>query len=122
MSRDEAGLRQGLTDELAARIACGDVDGSGFDEAEQAVLRALPRLVGATTEQAIDTLRPHFDDGAIGQIVHAYGMYRGLHTTMAAIGAEILADDGTPLSERAGFSVVTRDDGTFVARDEIDLP
>ena len=58
----------------------------------------------------------------IGQIVHAYGLYRGLHTSMAILGAEILDAEGHPLSEREGFGVVTRDDGSFAAREEISLP
>jgi hypothetical protein len=41
---------------------------------------------------------------------------------MAVMGAEILDEDGTPLSERKGFGVVTMDDGSFRARDEVDLP
>ncbi|MEE2665180.1 MAG: hypothetical protein VX681_13775 [Myxococcota bacterium] len=75
-----------------------------------------------SAERAIDTLAGHFDAGEIGQIIHAYGMYRGLHTTMAMLGAEILDAEGRPLSAREGFGVVTMDDGTFKARSEIPLP
>ncbi len=124
MSRDEAGLRQGLSDELATRVH--DPEGAAFSEAEQAVLRALPLMKAETAELALDALRGHFDVGGdrgeIGQIVHAYGLYRGLHATMAVLGAEILDAEGRPLSERAGFSVVTTDDGRFVPRDEVKLP
>lgn len=120
MSRDEAGLRQGLTDELAARV--GDPEGAGFTPAELAVLRALPLLGAGTADSAIAMLRDHFDTpddrGEIGQIIHAHGLYRGMHTTMAALGVEILDDEGRPLSERPGFGVVTMDDGRFVARDD----
>ncbi|MDJ0847222.1 MAG: hypothetical protein QNK04_02460 [Myxococcota bacterium] len=124
MSRDEAGLRQGLTDELAARVH--DPEGAGFSEAEHAVLRALPLMRAESADLALEELRGHFDVGGdrgeIGQIVHAYGLYRGLHATMAVLGAEILDDEGRPLSERPGFGVVTTDDGRFVPRDAIDLP
>ena len=124
MSRDEAGLRQGLTDELAARVP--DPEGAGFSAAELAVLRALPQMRAETAELAIAELRSHFDQGAdrgeVGQIIHAYGMYRGLHTTMAVLGAEILDAEGRPLSERVGFGVVTMDDGTFQSRSEVALP
>jgi hypothetical protein len=48
-------------------------------------------------------------------------MYKGLHTTMATIGAEILDAEGNPLSERSGFGVVTMDDGRFLPREEVDL-
>jgi hypothetical protein len=75
-----------------------------------------------TAELAIEALEDHFDEGEIGQIIHAYGMYRGLHTTMAMLGAEILDAEGQPLSARAGFGVVTMDDGTFKARSHIHLP
>ena len=98
--------------------------GAGFREPELAVLRALPLMRAETAELGLEELRPHFDVGGdrgeIGQIVHAYGMYRGLHATMAVLGAEILDDQGRPLSEREGFGVVTRDDGTFVPRSEFD--
>ncbi len=101
-----------------------DPEGAGFREAELAVLRALPLLKAETAELALEELRPYFDVGAdrgeIGQIVHAYGLYRGLHATLAVLGAEILDDEGRPLSEREGFGVVTRDDGTFVPRSEFD--
>ena len=90
------------------------------------MLRALPLLEAETALLALDELRAHFDlgedRGEVGQIVHAYGMYRGLHTTMAILGAEILDDDGRPLSERTGFGVVTMDDGTFKPRSELELP
>lgn len=122
MSRDEAGLRQGLGDDLAARVT--DPEGAGFTDAELAVLSALPLLGADTAEAAIATLREHFDTpddrGEIGQIVHAHGHYRGMHATMAALGVEILDEDGHPLSERSGFSVVTMDDGRFVARADFD--
>ena len=78
-----------------------------------------------TADLAIEILGGHFDvgedRGEIGQILHAYGMYKGLHTTMAALGAEILDEQGNPLSARPGFGVVTMNDGTFKARDEVDL-
>jgi len=112
-----------LTDQLAARVH--DPEGAGFTDAEQALLRALPILTAESADLAIEILRDHFDvgqdRGEVGQIIHAYGMYKGLHTTMAALGAEILDSDGNPLSERAGFGVVTMDDGSFRARDEIEL-
>ncbi|MCH2169751.1 hypothetical protein MK489_03115 [Myxococcota bacterium] len=124
VSRDEAGLRQGLSDELAARVH--NPDGADFSGAEQAVLRALPLMAGETAELAIEHLQTHFDvgddRGEIGQIIHAYGLYRGIHTTMAALGAEILDDHGRPLSEQPGFSVVTLDDGSFKPRSEVPLP
>lgn len=112
-----------MTDELASRVH--DPDGAGFTEAEQALLLALPILDAASAERAIEILRDHFDvgedRGEVGQIIHCYGMYKGLHTTMAALGAEILDGDGRPLSEGSGFGVVTMDDGTFRARGEIDM-
>ena len=124
VSRDEAGLRQGLSDDLAARVR--NPDGADFSESEQAVLRALPLMAGETAELAIEQLQTHFDvasdRGEIGQIIHAYGLYRGIHTTMAALGAEILDDQGRPLSEQPGFSVVTLDDGSFKPRSEVPLP
>lgn len=90
------------------------------------MLRALPLLGHESAERALEQLREHFDvdadRGEIGQIVHAYGLYRGLHTTMAALGAEILDDGGRPLSERPGFGVVTMDDGSFRPRGEVPLP
>ena len=98
-------------------------DGSaGFREPELALLRALPLMQAETAELAIDALGMHFDEGQIGEIIHAYGMYRGLHTTMAVLGAEILDAEGERLSDRAGFGVVTMDDGSFKARDEVPLP
>ena len=79
-----------------------------------------------TAELAIEELRGHFDvdgdRGEIGQIIHAFGMYRGVHSTMAILGAEILDDEGHPLSKRPGFGVVTMDDGRFVPRAEVELP
>jgi hypothetical protein len=90
------------------------------------VLKALPLLEAETAEIAIETLRQHFDvgedRGEVGQIVHAYGFYRGIHATMAALGAEFVDADGHRLSERPGFGVVTRDDGSFCARGDIALP
>jgi len=109
-----------LTDELASRVH--DPDGAGFSDAELAVLHALPQMKAELAELALDALKPHFDEGEIGQIVHAYGMYKGLHTTMAVLGAEILDQDGRPLSEQQGFGVVTMNDGSFRARSEVDLP
>ena len=106
-----------MSDELAARVT--DPEGADFRERELAVLQALPRLRAETAAPAIDGLRSHFDDGEIGQIVHAYGMYRGLHTTLAALGAEILDADGRPLSDKPGFGAVTRADGSMVPRDEV---
>ncbi len=85
------------------------------------MLQALPQMGSETAENAIAGLRLHFDDGEIGQIVHAYGMYRGLHATLAALGAEILDGDGRPLSEKPGFGAVTRADGNMVPRDEVEL-
>ena len=124
MSRDEAGLRQGLTDDLASRVHAPE--GAGFTPAEEALLRALPLMRGETAELAIEMLGEHFDvgedRGEIGQIIHAYGMYRGIHTTMAVMGAEILDADGRPLSEQTGFGVVTMDDGSFKARSDVALP
>ena len=103
-----------------------DPEGAGFSEAELAVLRALPLMKADTAELAIEALRAHFDVGGdrgeIGQIVHAYGLYRGVHATMAILGAEILDDEGRPLSERPGFGIVTTDDGRFLARSEVELP
>lgn len=118
VSRDEAGLRQGLSDELAARVT--DPEGAGFSEREATVLRALPQMRAETAETAIDGLRSDFDDGEIGQIVHAYGMYRGFHATLAVLGAEILDAEGRPLSEKRGFGAVTRADGSMVPRDEVE--
>jgi len=90
------------------------------------VLRALPLLAAETAEVAIESLRQHFDvgedRGEVGQIIHAYGFYRGIHATMAALGAEFVDADGHPLSERRGFSVVTMDDGSFRARGDVSLP
>jgi len=118
VSRDEAGLRQGLSDELAARVT--DPEGAGFREREAAVLQALSQMRAETAANAIEELRSSFDDGEIGQIVHAYGMYRGLHATLAALGAEILDAAGQPLSEKPGFGAVTRADGSMVPRDEVE--
>ncbi len=96
-----------------------------FTEAECALLRALRLMGEGAGEEAIDALRPHFDvdgdQGEIGQIVYAYGMYRGLHTANAALGVEFLDADGTPLRDRPGFSVVTTADGRFAARQDFDL-
>ncbi len=108
-----------MSDDLAARVT--DPEGAGFRDREAAVLRALPQMGSETAESAIAGLRSHFDDGEIGQIVHAYGMYRGLHATLAALGAEILGVDGRPLSEKPGFGAVTRADGSMVPRDEVEL-
>ena len=118
VSRDEAGLRQGLSDDLAARVT--DPEGAGFREREIAVLQALPQMRAETAANAIEELRSNFDDGEIGQIVHAYGMYRGLHATLAALGAEIIDAAGQPLSEKPGFGAVTRADGSMVPRDEVE--
>jgi len=115
VSRDEAGLRQGLTDALAARVH--DPEGAGFSEAEQGLLRALRAMQAGRADAALEELRAHFEEGCVGQILHAFGLYRGLHTTMALIGAEILDDAGRPLSLREGFGVVTTTDGRFVPRD-----
>jgi hypothetical protein len=123
VSRDEAGLRQGLTDAMAARVH--DPEGAGFTDAELALLRALPLLRAESADRAIAELAPHFDvgedRGEIGQIVHAYGMYRGLHSTLAVLGAEILDAEGRPLSEREGFGVVTDSSGRFHARGDFEL-
>jgi hypothetical protein len=109
---------------MAARVR--DPEGAGFSEAERALLRALPLMKAGTAELALEELRAHFDVGGdrgeIGQIVHAYGMYRGLHTTMSVLGAEFLDSHGRPLSEQPGFGVVTMEDGSFAARDEVPLP
>jgi hypothetical protein len=103
-----------------------DPEGAGFSDAELAVLRALPLMKTDTSDLAIEALRGHFDVGGdrgeIGQIIHAYGMYRGLHATMAVLGAEILDAEGRPLSERPGFGVVTMDDGSFAPRGDLPLP
>ena len=124
VSRDEAGLRQGLTDELAARVA--DPEGAGFSDAEQALLRALRLMQPETADLAIEALRTHFDvdgdRGEIGQIIHAFGMYRGVHTTLALLGVRILDDAGNALDPAAGFGVVTMADGRFTPRREVDLP
>jgi len=109
---------------MAGRV--GDPEGAGFTQAELALLRALPLLRAEFADRALAELAPHFDvgedRGEIGQIVHAYGMYRGLHGTLAVLGAEILDADGRPLSERSGFGVVTRADGSFLARSAVQLP
>jgi hypothetical protein len=108
---------------MASRIR--DPEGAGFTDAELALLRALPLMRAETAERAIEELRGHFDvgedRGEIGQILYAFGMYRGIHSTMAMLGAEIVDDEG-PLSERSGFGVVTMDDGRFLPRDEFELP
>jgi hypothetical protein len=108
---------------MASRIR--DPEGAGFTDAELALLRALPLMKAGTAGRAIEELRGHFDvgedRGEIGQIICAFGMYRGIHSTMAMLGAEIVDDEG-PLSERSGFGVVTMDDGRFLPRDEFELP
>jgi len=90
------------------------------------VLKAFPLLGAETAELAIEELRKHFDvgedRGEVGQILHAYGFYRGIHATMAALGAEFIDPDGQPLSARPGFGVVTMDDGSFQARADVALP
>ncbi len=117
VSRDEAGLRQGLTDELAARVH--DPDGAGFDPSEEALLGALPLLAEHPVD-AIARLKPHFDRdadrGEIAQIITAYGMYRGLHLTNAALGVSFVDEEGRPLPVERGFHVVTMDDGSFQRR------
>ena len=124
VSRDEAGLRQGLTDALASRVT--DPEGAAFSEAERAVLDALPLMGAPTAERAIALLRRHFDQdeerGEVGQIVYAYGLYRGLHATLAALGARMLDAEGRALEPAAGFGVVTTDKGAFLPRDEVELP
>ena len=109
---------------MAARVL--DPEGAGFTEAELAILRALPLMKAETALLALDELSHYFDvgkdQGQIGQIVYAYGMYRGLHSANAVLGIEILDFDGRPLSERSGFGVVTMADGSFKARSEVDLP
>lgn len=113
-----------MTDTLAARIPAPE--GAEFTEAEQALLRALPLLTAEAADRGISILREHFDvpedRGEVGQIIHAYGFYRGIHSTMAALGAEILDETGKPLSQRPGFGVVTMDDGTFKPRSEFKIP
>jgi len=108
---------------MASRIR--DPEGAGFTDAELALLRALPLMKTETAERAIEELRGHFDvgedRGEIGQILYAFGMYRGIHSTMTMLGVEIFDDEG-PLSERNGFGVVTTDDGRLVPRDEFELP
>ena len=103
-----------------------DPEGAGFSEAELAVLKTLPLLGAETAELAIEALHQHFDvgedRGEVGQILHAYGFYRGIHATMAALGAEFLDEQGRALSERPGFGVVTMDDGSFRARSDVALP
>jgi len=109
---------------MAARVL--DPEGAGFTAAELALLRALPLMKAETALLALDGLRGYFDvgkdRGEIGQIVYAYGMYRGLHAANAVLGVEFLDSNGRPLSEQPGFSVVTMADGSFKARAEVDLP
>jgi hypothetical protein len=105
---------------MAARVH--DPQDAGFREEELALLEALPLLRAETAEFALDRLREFFDDRALGQIVHAYGIYRGVHTALAILGAEFVDDEGRPLSERAGFGVVTCDDGSFTPRDRVPFP
>ena len=107
-----------MSDELAARVT--DPEGAGFRDREAAVLRALPQMNAETAEPAIEALRAEFDDAEIGQVIHAYGFYRGLHATLATLGAEILDAAGRPLSEKPGFGAVTRADGSLVPRDEVE--
>ena len=52
VSRDEAGLRQGLSDDLAARVT--DPEGAGFREREAAVLQALSQMRAETAANAIE--------------------------------------------------------------------
>ena len=104
---------------MAARVH--DPEGAGFEPRELALLKALPQLTAESADAGLASLREHFDEGEVGQIVHAHGMYRGLHGVLAVIGAEILDGDGRPLSEREGFGVVTRADGSFLARDDVEL-
>ncbi|MBW2273968.1 MAG: hypothetical protein JRG96_11905 [Deltaproteobacteria bacterium] len=109
---------------MAARVL--EPEGAGFTEAELALLRALPLMKAESALLALDELHGHFDvgedRGEIGQIVYAYGMFRGLHSAYAVLGAEFLDADGRPLSEQPGFGVVTLADGGFKARSEVDLP
>ena len=109
---------------MAARVL--EPERAGFTEAELALLRALPLMKAGTALLALDELSGHFDVGSdrgeIGQIVYAYGMYRGLHCANAVLGVEFLDSDGRPLSEQPGFGVVTMADGSFRVRDEVDLP
>jgi hypothetical protein len=123
VSRDEAGLRQGLTDEMAAKVL--DPDGAGFTEAELAVLRALRLMNADTALLALDELRRHFDvgedRGEIGQIVYAYASYRAFHSSAAIFGSELLDEDGRPLVDQPGFAIVALTDGTFQDRAEVDL-
>lgn len=97
---------------------------AGFEDVEKAVLQALPVLLGTEAASALESLRAHFDldgdRGEVGQIVHAYGLYRGMHFTLAALGAEILGESGKPLSEKPGFHVVTDENGQMQARKEFD--
>jgi hypothetical protein len=109
---------------MASRVH--DPEGAGFTPPELALLRALPLMKSDMASPALDALREHFDvdedRGEIGQVVYAYGMYRGLHAANAILGVEFLDDEGRPLSERNGFGVVTTADGRWKARSEIDLP
>ena len=99
-------------------------EAAGFEDAEKAVLRALPVLMGTEAASALESLRAHFDlagdRGEVGQIVHAYGLYRGMHFTLAALGAEIIGESGKPLSANPGFHVVTDKNGQMRARKAFD--
>ncbi|MAJ62091.1 MAG: hypothetical protein CBC48_20440 [bacterium TMED88] len=87
----------------------------GFPPREQALLQGLVKLDAGQHLEAVQVLQTEFDQhdaaGEIGQIIHAHGLYRGLHSTLAAIGAEILDAEGRPLSDLAGFTAVTDDEG-----------
>ena len=108
------------------RSALGKGLGALIPAAESAAAPPPAEPSAGPAEIAIEGLREHYDvgddRGEIGQILHAYGFYRGLPATMAALGAEFIAPDGQRLSERPGFGVVTMDDGSFRARDAVALP
>jgi hypothetical protein len=98
----------------------------GFPPREQTLLQGLARLDAGQHLQAVQVLKVEFDQnegtGEIGQIIHAHGLYRGLHSTLSAIGAEILDAEGQPLSRLAGFSVVTDAEGGLHPRKDFPAP
>ena len=98
----------------------------GFPPREQTLLQGLARLDAGQHLQAVQVLKVEFDQnegtGEIGQIIHAHGLYRGLHSTLSAIGAEILDAEGQPLSRLAGFSVVSDEEGGLHPRKGFPAP
>ncbi|MCH2186524.1 hypothetical protein MK280_11705 [Myxococcota bacterium] len=101
-------------------------DDPGFAPQEQALLQGLIRLDAGQYLKAVQVLQTEFDQheakGEVGQIIHAHGLYRGLHATLAAVGAEILDAEGQPLSRRPGFSVITNADGGLYPRKDFPDP